>query len=292
MARFGRQRGKPLGGAPPRRNRRGVARSGLPRDTPPIASTAVVAVALFVVGLVGGYAWALDRELRGGILEQRAEAIARPDWVELDALPSHVPRAFLAVVEPELIASGEMLPGGDGPALARELVRQVHLLPSSVGGISRERLMAPVLEQRLPTRDLLELYLNRVHLGQAQGYPIYGIHNAAREYFEKEPAELTLGEAATLASLLLEPRILEPSTRVGAVGARRNEVLRVMRLGELISDQAYREAVDEPLGFQPGLAQMPMSRPLDWATPAEPIRLPPAWRPSPPDSTNPAPNPS
>ena len=253
---------------------------------------AVVAIALFVVGLVGGYAWALDRELRGGILAQRVEAIARPDWVALEELPAHVPRAFLAVVEPELIAGGEMLPGADGPALARELVRQVHLLPRSVAGVSRQRLMAPVLEQRLSPRQLLELYLNRVHLGQAQGYPIYGIHNAAREYFEKEPQQLTLGEAATLASLLLEPRIVEPSTRVGAVGARRNEVLRVMRLGELISDQEYLAAIDEPLGFQPGLAQMPMSRPLDWADPADPIRLPPAWRPSPPDSTAQAPNPS
>lgn len=290
MARFRRQRGKQLGGAPPRRNRRGVPRTALPRETPPVASTAVVAIALFVVGLVGGYTWALDRELRGGILEQRAEAMARPDWVALDALPAHVPRAFLAVVEPELIAGGEMLPNADGPALARELVRQVHLLPTSVGGISRQRLMAPVLEQRLTARELLELYLNRIYLGEAQGYPVYGIHHASREYFEKQPEELTLGEAATLASLLLEPRLVEPSTRVGAVGARRNEVLRVMRLGNLITEDAYRAAIDEPLAFQPGLAQMPMSRPLDWAAPAEPIRLPPAWRPSPPDSTAEGPN--
>lgn len=288
MARFRRQKGKPLGGAPPRRNRRGVASSGLPKGPPPIASITVLALALFVVGLVGGYAWALDRELRGGILTQRAEAAARADWIPLEELPAHVPRAFLAVVEPDLIAGGEMLPGADGPALARELVRQVHLLPRSAAGISRERMMAPILEQRLSARQLLELYLNRVPLGEALGYPIHGINHAAREYFGKTAAELSLGEAATLAALLLEPRISRPSTRVGAVGARRNEVLRVMLLGELISEGEYRAAVDETLGFQPGLAQTPMSRPLDWATPREPIRLPPAWRPSPPDSANPS----
>jgi membrane peptidoglycan carboxypeptidase len=238
-----------------------------------------------VLGLVGGYAFAIDRELRGGILRQQMEAEGRPDWVALAELPRYVPEAFLAIVEPQLLADSEMRAPARGPSLARELVRQVHLLPDGVAGESRERMMGPVLEKRLSRTELLELYLNRVYLGRAQGYPVYGVYHAAREYFQKLPADLTLGEAATLAALLLEPRIEDPASRIGAVGARRNEVLQVLLLAELITAREYQEAVAEPLGFQPGLEQMPMSRPGDWGEDREAIRLPPAWRPSPVDST-------
>lgn len=241
---------------------------------------------LFVIGTVAGYAWALDREIRGGILRQRIEAESRPDWVTLQALPRYVPEAFLAVVQPELLARSELRPPAEGPTLARELVRQVHMLPNSLAGETRERFMGPVLEQRLRPTEILELYLNRVYLGRQQGYPIYGIYHASREYFEKLPEDLTLGEAATLAALLLEPRIEDPQTRVGAVGARRREILRVMLLGELITPDQYREAIAEPLGFQPGLEQMPMTRPPEWGEAEEAIRLPPAWRPTPTDSTS------
>lgn len=285
VPRFGKPRGKKLGGEAPRRRTRWSRNRGLPPSTPPVSALAVLAVGLFVMGGVAGYATALDREIRGGILRQRAEAAQRPDWVELPSLPRYVPEAFLAVVEAELLASSEMRAPARGPSLARELVRQVHLIPSSIAGQSRERMMAPVLEQRLSRSELLELYLNRVYLGRAQGYPLYGIYHASREYFEKLPEDLTLGEAATLAALLLQPRIEDPAGRVGAVGVRRNEVLQVMLLARLITADEYRAAMAEPLGFQPGLEQMPMSRPADWVEPAAPIRLPPAWRPSPTDST-------
>src|SRR5690606_32441496 len=115
--------------------------------------------------------------------------------------------------------------------------------------------------QRIPSRDLIELYLNRVYLGEAQGLPVYGVFHAAREYLDKDPSEMTLSEAATLAGLLLDPRIDDPRAQVGAVGTRRNEVLKVMLQGELITPEEYRGAAAEPLPFQPGLEQMPFSRP-------------------------------
>lgn len=286
MPRFGKTKGKTLGGEPPRRRVRWARNRGLPSSTPPVSALVVLATGLFVLGGVAGYGVAIDRELRGGILRQRAEAAQRPDWVDLRSLPRYVPEAFLAVAEPELLARSEMRAPANGPSLARELVRQVHLIPNSLAGESRERMMAPVLEQRLARTELLELYLNRVYLGRSQGYPIHGVFHASREYFEKVPEDLTLSEAATLAALLLEPRIEDPASKVGAVGARRNEVLQVMLLAELITPEEHRAAIAEPLGFQPGLEQMPMSRPDDWVRPSEPIRLPPAWRPSPADSTS------
>lgn len=278
-----------MGGKPPRQRRRGVREGQRKPFTPGAASLLLVlGVAFFVLGGVAGFGWALDRQLRGGLLRQHAEAVQRPDWVELEALPDYVPAAFVAVVDPSFLADGALRTGEDGRTIARELVRQVHLLPESVSGEARELLMGPVLEQRTPKRDLLELYLNRVALGSERGYRVYGVHHAAREYFDKDPRELTLGETATLAGLLLEPRITDPENRIGAVGVRRSEVLKVMRVAELISPEQYAAAVAEPLGFQPGLEQMPMTRPADWIEPPAPIRLPEALRPT-PDSTQASP---
>lgn len=282
--RFGQKRGKRLGGEPPRRRVKWSRKRGLPPSTPQGSTLVVLGVGLFIIGGVAGYGWALDREIRGGILRQRSQAEGRPDWVDVRALPAHVPEAFLAVVEPKLLPDSRLRAPLEGPTVARELVRQVHLLPRSLGGESRERMMGPVLEKRIRPTEMVELYLNRVYLGRAQGYPVYGIYHASREYFEKLPEDLTLGEAATLAGLLLAPRITDPASRVGAVGARRTEVLRVMLAGGLITEREYLEAVAEPLGFQPGLEQMPMSRPETWGEPVAPIRLPPDRRPTPVDS--------
>lgn len=282
---------KHLGGLPPRRSR-GLAGDGRAKQQSSEMTSLlfVLAVAFFVLGGVAGFGWSLDRQLRGGLLRQQREAVERPDWVGLATLPEYVPDAFVAVVDPSFLEEGAVRGGRRTTTLSRELVRQVHLLPDDVSGEARERLMGPILEQRASRRGVLEAFLNRVYLGEQRGYPVFGLHHAAREYFDKEPQQLTLGETATLAGLLLEPRITEPENRVGAVGVRRNEVLRVMLLGGLISAEQYRSAVAERLGFQPGLEQQPMSRPADWTEPPAPIRLPEELRPQ-PDSAEASPGP-
>jgi hypothetical protein len=246
----------------------------------------VLVIALFAVGLAAGYGWGLDRQLRGGILRQRGEEQRRPDWVALRTLPAYVPLTFIAVAQPSLLPEGALRPPENASTIARQLVHQVHLLPNSMTGRAEEMVMGPVLERRLSRNALVELYLNRIALGREQGMPIFGIWQAAREYFGKEPSQLTLGETATLAGLLLSPRITDPKAEIGAVAERRNEVLQVMRIGGVITPAAYAAAVAEPLGLRPGLEQMPMSRPADWGRPAPPLRLPPNLRPTPTDSTS------
>jgi hypothetical protein len=243
----------------------------------------VVVLGALVLGAVGGFAWALDRQVRGGILRQRAEAMARPDWVALESLPAYVPRAFLAVVDPEFEAAGALRSRDEGNTVARELVRTVHMLQGNLGGEARELVMAPVLERRASKRDLLELYLNRVYLGVANDFPVYGLFHASREYFGKDPPELTLSEAATLAGLLLEPRIERPEQRPGAVGIRRNEVLRALATQGLITQEQWAEAVNDRLGFQPGITEIPMSRRIGTDRDTMVIRLPPEYRPQPED---------
>lgn len=280
---------KRLGGKPPRQPGRLLGNKKANQTSGETLSLLIVlGVGFLVLGGVAGFGWSMDQQIRAGLLRQHQEAVRRPDWVDLDALPAHVPDAFVAVVDPAFLEHGAVRSGRKGVTLSRALVRQVHLLPNSVGGEARERVMGPLLEQRMPKRDLLEIFLNRAFLGTEQGYPVYGVYHAAREYFGKDPQQLTLGESATLAGLLLEPRIADPENRVGAVGVRRNEVLKVMRLAGLIAEDQFQAALAEPLGFQPGLEDHPMTRPADWIQGVSTIRLPEDLRPK-PDSvpTNP-----
>jgi hypothetical protein len=239
----------------------------------------VVLIAGFLVlGVVAGFAWQLDRQLSAGLLQQRAEAMQRDDWVPLETLPEVVVSVFVNVVDPGFDAGRTLRrPRDEEQAIPRHLVRHIHLLGTGMGSRARELVMAPVLEQRLSKQQQLELYLNRVYLGRLQDFPIHGLHHGALEYFSKVPQELTLSEAATLAGLLLKPMIERPEERPGAVGARRNEVLRALLDRGEIEPEHFAQAIAERLAFQPGLREFPMSRRLRADTAV--IRLPPQYRP-------------
>lgn len=259
----------------------GAPRSGRWTQPPPTQKRGrrgllfLFALGAALLGGVSGFAWEMDRQVLGGILRQRQEATRRPDWTPIRRLPAYVPQAFATVVDPTFEERRPLDEGAEGTTLSRELVRQVHLLRRNLAGEAREILMGPLLERRLSKSELLELYLNRVYLGRVDGFPVYGIHHGAREFFGKRPEELTLSEAATLAGMLLPPRITRLEGQLGAVGARRNEVLRQMRLAGAIAPNAVAAAIREPLGFVAVAEYTPMTRPLGWNAPQEPLRLPP-----------------
>ncbi len=269
------RRGKRLGGAP-RGGRWGPRSSAAaPAGEGTYVLFGLVVITLLVVGAVAAFAWVMDFQLHRGILQQRMQAAARPDWVPLDALPPHVPHAFVLVVDP-LFPERRSYEAGMQPTLTHQLLREVYLLRDGLSDQARALVMAPLLEERLSSSEILELYLNRVNLGKEQGLPIVGVYHAAREYFDKHPRELTLGEAATLAGLLLPPRIQQPQQWPGAVGARRNEVLRELLDVGLITPADYRAALQETLRFQTDVEHAPMTRPPGWEAEPEVIRVPAA----------------
>lgn len=65
---------------------------------------------------------------------------------------------------------------------------------------------AITLEQHLSKEDILERYLNIAYFGAGA----YGIYAASHIYFSKQPAELTLAEAAALAGMLQSPEADNP----------------------------------------------------------------------------------
>lgn len=99
------------------------------------------------------------------------------------------------------------------------------------------------IEQLLSKDEILELYVNRIYLGQRA----YGVGAAAQVYFGKNVQDLTLSEMGVIAGLPKAPSTLNPITSLTRSVARRNLVL--MRMNEVgyISKTEYQDAIAEPV---------------------------------------------
>ncbi len=208
----------------------------------------------------------------GAILSVRGPLYG--ERVRLSDLPAHVPAAFIAIEDRRFYEHS----GVDGRGLARAMLANVRAGGTVQGGSTltmqlvknllltpertvrrkiQEMRLARGLERVLTRDEILELYLNRVYLGEQA----YGIEAAAQRYFGKPAADLTLQEAAILASLPKAPSRLAPTANLEAARARAREVLDAMLEAGHIDPIAHLAALADPAelseGFQaaadPGL---------------------------------------
>lgn len=109
----------------------------------------------------------------------------------------------------------------------------------------REMALAWQLETKMTKDEILDQYLNTVYFGANA----YGIQAASRTYFDKDPKDLTLPEAAMLAGLPQAPSGYSPRNHPKAALDRRNTVLERMRNNGFITYDQYREATRAKLGL-------------------------------------------
>ncbi|HEX7299407.1 MAG TPA: transglycosylase domain-containing protein [Solirubrobacteraceae bacterium] len=130
-----------------------------------------------------------------------------------------------------------------GSTLTMQLVRNLYTGERARTGIAgykrkiREAKLAQELEDRHPGRPgklwIVNKYVNSVPYGTVGGQTAVGIQAAARVFFDKPAARLTLPEAALLAGLPQAPSNYNPFLDAGAALHRRNDVLQRM------ADQGY-----------------------------------------------------
>ena len=106
-----------------------------------------------------------------------------------------------------------------------------------------ELLLALDFEFRYSKNEILSLYLNTIYFGS--GY--YGIYDASRGYFGKDPSELTLPEAAMLAGLPNAPSLYSPYEDFILAKKRQFIVLEAMVRAGYIDEQVANDAKIEPL---------------------------------------------
>ncbi len=108
----------------------------------------------------------------------------------------------------------------------------------------REAFLARRIESVLSKEQILELYLNQIFLGRNA----YGVQAAARAYFNKDVAQLTLAESAYIAVLPKAPSNYDPIRRPERALERRNWVLAEMERNGFITAAQRAEAQAQPLG--------------------------------------------
>ena len=88
----------------------------------------------------------------------------------------------------------------------------------------KEWIVAIKLERNFTKEEIITLYLNMVNYGDET----YGIRNAAKTYFQREPGQLSVEESAVLVGLLKGSTRYNPRRNPKAAMARRNTVLEQM----------------------------------------------------------------
>ncbi|MDR3361606.1 MAG: PBP1A family penicillin-binding protein [Desulfovibrio sp.] len=182
--------------------------------------------------------------------------------IGLGEMSRYLPMAFLAAedasfyrhfgIDPMAIAraayvnmrTGTTSQGGS--TITQQTIKQL-LLSSERSFVRKmkEAILAVELEKHLPKDEILTIYLNQVFLGEHA----YGVEAAARTYFGKHAADITLAESAVMAGLPQAPSSYNPFRHPQEAKNRQMYVLGRLRDLKWISQQEYEQAAAEPLVY-------------------------------------------
>ena len=115
----------------------------------------------------------------------------------------------------------------------------------------REFFLSILLEQRLTKQQILTMYANEVYLGNRASFSVHGFGEGAATYFGKDIGELTLPEAAMLASIIPSPNAYSPIKYPDRAKSRRNLVLSEMLQTKAITPEEYEDAKNAEVKVAP-----------------------------------------
>ncbi|MCH9762950.1 MAG: penicillin-binding protein 1A [Gammaproteobacteria bacterium] len=194
----------------------------------------------------------------GQLIQEYGEKKRIP--VSYDEIPQTLVHAVLATEDQRFFEH----PGVDILGLGRAAVRMIQTGTKSQGGSTitmqvarnfflnrkktflrkfNEILLAIKIDRELSKEKILELYLNKIYLGNRA----YGVAAASQVYYGKRLNELTVAQLAMLAGLPQAPSSQNPIYNPKAALKRRNHVLERLRENEFITEEVFQEAIHEPL---------------------------------------------
>ncbi len=158
--------------------------------------------------------------------------------------PLYYPVSYPGILRAAMVDLIHMAPMQGASTIPEQVARNFYLTPQKT--ISRkiaEILLAYKLADHFDHKQILELYLNKIYLGQGA----YGVQAAARTYYGKGVDKLTLGEMATIAGLPPAPSVLNPVANPELAKKRRAYVLKRMESRGYISSAEVASAKAEPI---------------------------------------------
>ncbi len=188
-------------------------------------------LSLIVVGLFFAGGWwylqlpdvrplARENPSRTALMLQREKGgvKGRPIWVPLERIAPELRNAVIVAEDADFYRhqgvdwdavwdaveknwrEGRIYRGGS--TITQQLAKNLYLDPSKTASRKiKEAVIAMRMEHRLSKSRILELYLNVAEWGRG----IYGAEAAARHYYGKSAADLTITEASWLAAILPSP---------------------------------------------------------------------------------------
>jgi len=191
----------------------------------------------------------------------------RRTWVDVHQLPEHVRLSFLAAEDAKFYEHPGLnflsllratlksfRPGSKWFAGASTISQQAcrNLLLSQERKLSRkirEIILTWRMEKILTKDEILNLYVNTIYFGHNR----YGIEEAARFYFGKGAAQLSLAQAAMLAGTPQLPHRINPLTNLVKAQKRQRYVLEQLARQGFVDPTLVQEAMEEPmvLGARP-----------------------------------------
>lgn len=154
------------------------------------------------------------------------------------------PAALLRAVK-QNVTSRRTVSGAS--TLSTQVIRLVEPRRRNLWTKAVEAFRALQLERHCDKSAILAQYLNRAPFGSN----LVGIEAAARRYFGKGAADLSLAEAAVLAGLPQSPSRLRPDRHPARAKKRQQYVLDRMLACGFITSNEYAQAVAQPVAVRP-----------------------------------------
>ena len=139
---------------------------------------------------------------------------------------------------------------GGGSTITQQLAKNIlgqgrgNIVVRSLDKL-KEWIVALKLERNFTKQEIISLYLNRVPWGN-----VFGIRNASRVFFQKDPSLLSTDEAALLVGMLKGPNQYDPVRHPKAAMERRNVVLEQMVRNDVIKETEAEVLKKKPLGIK------------------------------------------
>ena len=211
-----------------------------------------------------------EPELSTKLVDRRGEVIKelftqRRFYVSLRDIPPHVEQAFIAVEDHRFYDHWGVRPLAlvgaffknlahfdfhfrGASTITQQLARNLYYTSHrTIIRKVREVLTAIEIERYYSKDEILEMYLTLTYFGSGA----YGIGAASQTYFSKEPADLTVEEAALLAAIPKSPTRYNPILNPENSIERRNVVLWRMWKTDFISEQEFERLRGRPLSLTP-----------------------------------------
>ena len=130
---------------------------------------------------------------------------------------------------------------GGGSTITQQLAKTLYPRKENVGKLGmvwiklREWFTAVKLERNYTKDEILVMYLNSIFFGGNA----YGIRAASETFFDKQPGDLTIEEAATLVGMVNKPTRYNPAQNPTQALERRNFVIdKMVTYGHITRDEA------------------------------------------------------